>query len=233
MSEQAVTDMESEGQIGIDPASKGAENGGGSGDGAVSNGFAHQSPGESAPLGYNRDGSPKKSRAGRPRTADRPGLPVEDAAREEAGAKRARLSRVRPKPESEQAPTEDVSIADAVPVRVGVDHVALGTQAAYLFVVVGSLAFGQDFQPDMHPDGAFTQEGRTDFNAVRDSFGNYFKAAGIDKIDPGWALAIGLVAYTAKRAQKPSVKSRIGRAFDWCKSKVGGFGFFRGRSSST
>jgi hypothetical protein len=134
------------------------------------------------------------------------------------------LRKVREKEPSEQP----LSDGPELNVPVGVDPTSLGKDAAYLWIVAGQLIFGAEWAPDSHPDGQLTQEGRTEFNALRDGFAGYFKSKGVTHIDPGWGLAIVLVVYTAKRAQKPTIRTKLGGMFGWVKEHtMGAFKFFR------
>jgi len=168
-----------------------------------------------APFGLKKDGTPRKSNAGA-RPKDGTGQPVNvprETIADTGVAQRERLSRVRQAPASEQ-PLRNLPI--------GVDHISLGKDAALLWIGVGQMMFGAEWAPDTTPEGTFTQDGRSEFIALRDGFGNYFKEAGIERIPPGVGLCIVLGAYTVKRAQKPAIKGKLALMGSWCSDKVRG-----------
>jgi hypothetical protein len=138
----------------------------------------------------------------------------EPAAKEAARtARRERLTSVSPKPGAAQAPR-----GPSLP--IGVDYPSLGKDAAFLFVGVGQMIFGEDWAPEHDAEGNFTQDGRSEMIALRDSFAAYFKKKQVADIPAEWALVVTLGAYAAKRATRPTVKARFKAMGSWAIGQV-------------
>lgn len=88
----------------------------------------------------------------------------------------------------------------AAPVVACEDEKAKATAllCAGLFVNTGTMILGDEFKP----------EDAGEFDAVRSSFHEYFKAKGTPDIPPGLALALGLGTYCAKRWNAPKFKEK-------------------------
>ena len=99
----------------------------------------------------------------------------------------------------------------AAPAPIAADYDALGKVAANLWFNGGTLFFGADWQPD-------TAQG--EHLVVKDAFRDYFASTGVTRIPPDVQLFIVLGGYTLARAQKPTVRSKLERAWQWTKAKL-------------
>jgi hypothetical protein len=104
----------------------------------------------------------------------------------------------------------DAPAITAAPV-IAVDYDALGKAAANLWFNGGTMLFGVDWQPD-------TAAG--EHVVVKDAFRDYFQSQQIQRIPPDVQLFIVLGGYTLARAQKPTVKSKFVKGFQWVKSRM-------------
>lgn len=149
-----------------------------------------------APYGLRKDGTPAKKRG--PKAA--PGVTDTRAAQRDK-LRSVTPSKARAKPVDQvQSPTMAV-----------VNYQAMGQAVASMFFSVGTLAFGNDWQPD-------EQEG--EHLAVAGAFRDYFRATNMRDLPPGFALCFVLGVYTLKRAAKPTMSSKLKLFGAWVKSKM-------------
>lgn len=148
-----------------------------------------------APYGRRVDGTPAMKRGPKPRGAS-----------DEKDKQRARLRSVsQPAPKAAKVTAPNVS-----PVAI-VNYQAMGESAASIFFGVGTLAFGDDWQPD-------TANG--EHLVVAAGFRDYFKAKEWKDLPPGFALCFILGTYAIKRASKPTMRSKLQGAAAWVKAKA-------------
>jgi hypothetical protein len=132
------------------------------------------------------------------------GTPAKKRGRKKAGETAERLDSV--SPAGPRPPAR--SAIPAAPV-IPVDYQGLGNMAANLFFNVGVLGLGEAFVPD-----------NTEGPLVAGAFRDYFKHKAITAIDPGYALAIVLFSYCAKRTTEPTIKSRVAGGLAWVRAKL-------------
>jgi len=161
-------------------------------------------PDYAAPYGRRADGTPRAKPGAKPKgegSGD-----DKDAARRaiRRAQEKARLSTVRPNP---NAPQQDAPIVPHG--LIGVDYDAMGKELTSLWVLVGTMAFGQDWLPD-------PAEGK----ALEIAFTNWARARKLTGLSPDYALIATLGGYSLMRLQKPEVRGRLMRVWLWVKSKT-------------
>lgn len=149
-----------------------------------------------APLGYLADGvTPRKSNRGRKAAS------VSD----ESDKQRNRLRSVTP---SKARPAKVA--AEITPLAV-VNYQAMGESVASMWFHGGEMVFGPEWAPD-------TKEG--EHLAVAGAFRDYFKATNMRDLPPGFALCFVLGVYSLKRANKPTVKTKLQGMGLWLKTNL-------------
>ena len=91
-----------------------------------------------------------------------------------------------------------------------------GEIAAIAFTQFGVALFGEEWQP-------IQNENENEREILVGAFSDYFTAKGIIDIPPGVVLCIAIGGYSIRRIGKPQTKSRLGKARDFLRSKLGRF----------
>jgi len=143
-----------------------------------------------APFGRKKDGTPAKKRGRHSGSAQ-----VDQF---------ARLDSVSP-----TAPRQARSVPTTQAPAIAVDYRALGETAANLWFNVPQIIFGEDWAPESN-----------EVQPVAKGFTDYFKANGVTEINPTIALLLVLGSYSVVRINKPTVKDRLSKGFQWIKSKI-------------
>ena len=107
-----------------------------------------------------------------------------------------------------QAPPRAASVI-LVTQPLPVDYEKTANIAANLWFNLGELVLGAEWCPDAD-----------ERLPVRDGFRDYFESEKIGHIPASWGLGVILLAYTAKRVNKPSIRDRIGQGITWIKNRV-------------
>jgi len=87
-----------------------------------------------------------------------------------------------------------------------------GNAAANLLMTIGVIAGGDEWQPRVD-----LQTGLDEKTMLESAFGEYFVAAGIVDIPPGFALTIAVGGYMLPRFTMPKTKTRLQRASSFVK----------------
>lgn len=171
----------------------------------TSDATAPTAPGGDAPYGYKRDGTPRKSNAGRRSDGSSP-VDARKVATEavKRAQTRAAQSRVDPNPAAPQAPLGSIT----GPVPIALDYAQFGRECAGLFFIGGTLAFGEAWKPDNEEEA----------KGVSEAFENWARYHGIAKMSPDFVLIATIGMYGASRFHKSeTVKSRVGKIWNWAK----------------
>lgn len=143
-----------------------------------------------APYGFKSNGEPRKDPRGR------------------KSKQRATVDPLsvtpNPRPRQSNAPI-------AAPTAIAVDYDALGKMAANAWFGAGVVIFGREWEPS-------TEAG--EHVAVKDAFRDYFQAKQIQRIDPGVQLAIVLGSYSLVRVQRPTIRQRLAKGWEWIRTKL-------------
>lgn len=180
---------------------------------AVSNAPSPASPStspeksETAPV----DGAPIKRGPGRPRLGEAAQTEEEkkakrriyDAARK--AQQRAMLSRVTPNP---NPPQQQTPITAQLPIAQ--DYQAFGKECAFLFIMGGTLVFGDAWKPE--------NEGEQ--KSLEGAFEGWARYHSIGKLSPDLTLILACSMYGASRMKHDTVRSRFSRGWQWLKSKT-------------
>lgn len=92
---------------------------------------------------------------------------------------------------------------------VGGAEVCAGVLAANLFMNMGMMMFGDEWQP----------ENEGEVKAMEGAWTDYLDEKGIDDLPAGVTLAIVMGGYAAKRLSKPKTSSKIIYGMGWIKGK--------------
>lgn len=157
----------------------------------------HETPpvDEEAPFGRRADGSPAAKRG-----------PKAKGVSDESDKQRNRLRSVTPSKAREQKPKP----IEVTPLAV-VNYQAMGESVASMWFHGGEMVFGAEWAPDTHSG---------EHLAVAGAFRDYFKATNMRDLPPGFALCFVLSVYTLKRANKPTVKTRLQGWGLWLKTNL-------------
>lgn len=171
-------------------------------DGAGQNEEQEIDPGHDpeAPFGRKNDGTPRVSRAGRPSKEA-----VSAAAQTERDKQRSRLRSVTQSKFKDKKP----AAIDVTPALAVVNYQAMGETVANLWINAGVMVIGDDWQPEQGEP-----------QALAGAFRDYFKATNVRDLPPGFALVAVLSIYTLKRAQKPTMRTKLAGAGAWLKQNL-------------
>lgn len=153
-----------------------------------------------APYGYKADGTPRLSNAGRRSSTE--------AVRVEKTKQHARLRSVTPSTHKPDPRKQAIVTAPALAV---VNYQAMGEMAAGMFFNVPAMMIGPDWLPD---------ESEGEPLAVAGAFRDYFKATQMRDIPPGFALCLVLTVYTVKRANRPTMRTKLQGVGLWLKHNL-------------
>jgi hypothetical protein len=107
-------------------------------------------------------------------------------------------------PKSEEQKREETQA------QIGTYEAACAATAIY--IQTGVALFGDEWQPEQLPHASEEE-------VLIHSFDRYFQAKGVYDIPPGFALAIGLGSYAARRLSKPKTRTRFEQFKDWAVGK--------------
>lgn len=152
---------------------------------------------EEAPYGYLADGvTPAKKRGPKPKS---------DASKDEKAKQRSRLRSVSPgKGLPQKVPT-----IGADPLAV-VNYQAMGEMCSNLFVNLGVMVLGKEWEPD----------DQGELLALSAGFRDYLKATGAKDLPPGFALTAIVSVYIIKRAARPTIGTKLKVIGGWFKDKL-------------
>lgn len=109
--------------------------------------------------------------------------------------------------------------APSLQVQAPISHKVIAQQYAHIFFLAGYTAFGNDWLPD----------DATEKSMVEKSIQTYVEANNVEAMSPGMGLLLTLGAYSVKRAQRETVKSKLMGIKDkaislytWARSRFGG-----------